>query len=272
VKILFALPLASVLAWALISAAQTTSFFSPLRAEQLIGMKVEALDGQKVGTVHNLVLDTRSGELKYVVIGYGGFVGMHPTLKLAPARMMSAGTTKRDTLAIFTTAGHWNAAPVFKPSTLASFADPERARKISLYFQPANGQHKNASAHALSETGADNSETNAPRPELRFANDIIGKRVVNQKQEKIGEILDLLVGFGPPHPAFAIIGSGRVFRHGQKYAVPLSALKPTERENKWLLETDDTKMEQATPFNEQAWNAAATEGVVRIYRYSKTQD
>ena len=271
-KILFALPLASVLAWALIGAAQTNPFFAPLRAEQLTGMKVEDIDGQKIGTVHNLVLDTRSGELKYVVIASGGFLGMHPTLKLAPARIMSAGTTKRETLAIFITTGQWNAAPVFKPSSLASLADPERAREISLHFRPAGGPPTNASAHPLAETGSDHAQTNAPRPQLKFANDIIGKHIVNEKQEKVGEILDLLVGFGSPHPAFAIIGSGRLFRRGREYAVPLSAMKPTGRENRWLLETDDLQLQQAPPFSEKAWNAAATEGPSHIYRYLKTAD
>ncbi len=268
-NILFALPLGFILVWALMGAAQTNPFFAPLRAEQLIGLKVEDTDGQKIGVIHNLVLDTRSGELKYAMIGSGGLFGVRPTLKLAPARIMSAATTKRATLAIFTTTGVWNAAPVFKPSALASLEDPERAREISRYFQTSGAQTMTANSRPLSRTGVD---TNTPRQELRFASDIIGMHVLNQQQEKVGEVLDLLVGFGPPHVAFAVIGNGRLFRHGQEYAVPLSALKSMERGRKLLLETDAAKLQQAPPFTEQAWNSTVAVSPIRVYRYSKTEE
>ena len=268
-KLLFALPLALILAWAIVGAAQTNPFSAPLKAEQLVGLKVEDTDGQKIGVVHNLVLDMRGGELKYVVIGSGGLLGVRPTLRLAPSRIMSAATTKRATLAAFTTVGVWNAAPVFKASALASLEDAERSREISRYFQTSAAEAMTTNHRSLSRTGVD---TNTARPELKFASDIVGMRVVNQKQEKIGEILDILVGFGSPHPAFAVIGSGRLFRHGQEYAVPLSALKSTERERKLLLETDDVKLEQAPLFTEQTWKSPTARSSVSIYRYSKTEE
>src|SRR6202000_3327838 len=83
----------ALLAGAVISAhtavAQTNHFSAPLRARQLEGMKVEDADGQKAGIVHNLVLDLNTGNLRYVVIGYGGFFGVRSTLKLTPAQLMS---------------------------------------------------------------------------------------------------------------------------------------------------------------------------------------
>jgi sporulation protein YlmC with PRC-barrel domain len=124
--------------------------------------------------------------------------------------------------------------------------------------------------HSLSRTGAD---TNTPRPELRLASDVIGMHVMNQRQEKIGEVLDVLVGLGPPHAAFAIIGTGRLFRHGQEYAVPLSALKSMERGRRLLLEMDDMKWQNPQSFNEQAWNLPVTGGSsIRVYSYSKIED
>jgi len=268
-RILSALPLASLLAWALRGAAQTDRISPPIRAGQLNGMKVEALDGQKIGWVHNLVLDMRSGELKYVVIASGGFFGVHPTLKLVPSRIVSAATTKRGTLAIFTTAGIWNAAPVFKPSELASYEDPERSREITRYFQTSGPPPMTTNGRSLSKTGAD---TNLPRTQLRFAGNLIDTRVVNQKQEKIGEVLDILVGLGPPHAAYAVIGSGRFLRRGQEYAVPLSALKSLEHGRKLLLDVQDPKWDYARPFDEHAWNTPATNGSVRVYSYSQTEN
>ena len=153
VKLLFALPLVATLVWSLLAAAQTNPFFGPLRAGQLVGMKVEDSDGGKVGTVRNLVLDLRDGKLKYVVIGSGGFLGMRATLKVAPCQAVSAATTKRQTLAINVSTPQWNNAPVFKTANLAELADPERAEEISVYFKAARNHVSNAKSPSLSVTG-----------------------------------------------------------------------------------------------------------------------
>jgi sporulation protein YlmC with PRC-barrel domain len=273
VKIVFALPLVVTLAWALLGAAQTNPFFEPLRAGQLMGMKVEDTDGQKIGTIRNLVLDTRTGNLKYAVIGSGGILGVHASLKLAPAQVLSAATAKRATLAIFATTERWKHAPVFKSSNLASFANPDRAQEISQYFEPSPTQASRAANNALSTTGhTSGQEAEGPPPVLRFASDLIGTRVVNQNQEKVGEILDLLVSFGRPRPAYAILSGGRFLRREQKYAVPLSALRPTDEGGKLQLNTDAGSLQQAPPFTRKIWDSRDTNRVDRIYRYSKTTD
>jgi len=268
VRILFALPLVLTLAWALLGAAQTNPFFAPLKAGQLTGLKVEDSDGQKIGTIRNLVLDTRSGELKYAIIGSGGLFGVRATLKLAPSEIMSAATAKRETLVIYVSTERWDQAPVFKSSNLASFAGPERAREISKYFEPPTNAAITAT-HSLSTTGR---ATNEPRAVLKFASSLIGARVVNQKDEKIGEVLDLLVSFGRPRPAFAIISGGKFLRHGQQYAVPLSVFSSIDEGNKLLLETDTVTLQQAPFFNQQAWESRNTNVANRIYRYSKVED
>ncbi|HWD93501.1 MAG TPA: PRC-barrel domain-containing protein [Verrucomicrobiae bacterium] len=272
VKILFALPLAVTLAWALLGAAQTYPFSTPLNAGKLFGMKAENSDGQKIGTVRNLIIDTRSGELKYAVIGSGGFFGVRSTLKLAPAQIMSAGTAKRDTVAVFVTGEQWRLAPVFKASSLVSLGDPVSAREIARYFGLSSGKSTNNSRYHLSTTGRDLEQRTSAPAVLKFASDLIGQRVVNQKQEKIGEVIDLLVSFGPPRPAFAIISTGRFLRHDHEYAVPLEALHPTDSSRKWMLNADATTLQNAPIFDDRAWESRSTNGGAQIYWYSKSED
>jgi sporulation protein YlmC with PRC-barrel domain len=273
VRILFALPLVVTLVWALLGAAQTNPFFAPLRAGQLTGMKVENSDGQKIGTLRNLVVDMRSGELKYAVIGSGGFLGVHATLKLAPARIMSAATTKRETLAINVTTERWEDAPVFKASKLASIAEPNRAWAISSYFGRPPVYATKVADHSLSTTGRTiEQQSRADPPVLKYASDLIGTRVVDQKGEKVGEIQDLLVSFGRPRPAFAIISTGRFLRRGREYAVPLSALQAMDGDRKLLLDADAGTFQRAPAFDQQAWESTGTNRFDRIYRYSKAED
>lgn len=273
VKFLFALPLFGTLAWSLLAAAQTNPFFGPLRASQLTGMKVEDTDGGKVGTVRNLVVDLRDGKLKYVVIGSGGFFGVRATLKVAPSQAVSAATAKRETLAVNISTPQWNSAPAFKSSHLSELASPDQAEEISLYFQTARNHAANAKSPSLSITGRNfQPPANAPVPDLKFASDLIGRRVVNDKQEKIGEISDLLVRFGPSRQAFVIISSGRIFRHGNQFVVPLSALNASANDRKLTLNIESPMLQQAPPFNREVWESDGTNGSNRIYLYSKAEE
>src|SRR5215831_16370296 len=89
-----------IAAIAQVAHAQTHEFSAPLRSTQLMGLKVEDTDGEKVGTLRNLILDMQTGQIKFAVIASGGFVGIGSALKLAPVQIMSAATTKRETLSI----------------------------------------------------------------------------------------------------------------------------------------------------------------------------
>lgn len=239
--------------------AQAGHFSPPLRAEQLMGLKVEDTDGQRIGSVRNLILDARTGGLKYAVIASGGFLGVRSTLRLAPAQIISAATTKRQTLAINATMHEWLNAPAFKSSQLASLSEPDQAREIASFF---------AASRSLSQTSSDE-QTNTQPQTLKFASDFIGQRVVNPKQQRIGEVLDLLISFGRPHPAFAIISTGKFFREGHHYyVIPLSALTK-DNPRKLRANVDSSALETAPPFTEQVWNMPNLSDSLAIYRYSR---
>ncbi len=269
INILFAALILGVVISSLAATAQTNDVFTPLRARQLMGMKVEDSDGQKAGMIRNLVLNMSTGNLRYVVIGSGGYLGVHTTLKLAPAQVMSAATAKRQTLAIHVTTTRWRDAPTFKYSGLAEIAEPDRATEISHYFQVSAIRTAKRMARPLSKTGRDAAAERKPA-ELRFASDLMGMRVVNQKQEKIGEVLDLLVSFGEPHAAFAIISSDRLFHHDSQYAVPLNTLSRSD--DKLILDADIAVLQQAPPFDRTAWESRGTDGSRQVYRYSTPTD
>jgi len=258
---------AAVLILTLAAAAQTNNVSPPLRARQLNGMKVEDSDGHKAGTVRNLVLNLNTGNLRYVVIGSGGYLGVRATSKLAPVEVMSAATAKSETLAINATTPQWRQAPAFKYSNLAAMANRERASEIARYFQISKTNNTGKeTAVSLSKTGRDP----APEPRLEFASDVIGMRVVNQKREKMGEVVDLLVSFGEPRPAFVIISSGRLFHHDHQYAVPLNTL--TLSDNKLLWNVDAAALPNAPEYDLGAWNSRGENSSHPVYRYSTPAD
>lgn len=46
-----------------------------IRASQLIGMNIQNDQGKGVGEVQDLILDSRTGQVRYVAVTYGGFLG-----------------------------------------------------------------------------------------------------------------------------------------------------------------------------------------------------
>ena len=268
-KILFQLLGTVILLSSPSARAQASGVSSPLKAAQLMGLKVEDSDGQKIGAIRNLIVDTRSGHLKYAVVGAGGFFGVHSTLKLAPVRAMSAATIKRETVALNTTLDHWDHAPSFKSAQLAALGQPDRAREIADYFGQSDIRFANSSPPTLSATGSSAGEQNDLQPaKLKFVSDLIGKRVVNPQQQPIGEVLDLLVSFGQPRPSFAIISTGKFLHHGQQYAVLLTALRQNG-DNLLRLNAIAADFLHAPPFNQEVWNKSVAESEPAIYTYSK---
>lgn len=47
-----------------------------LKGSDLIGMKVEGTDGKRLGDIKDLVIDSMDGDIDYVVLDYGGFLGV----------------------------------------------------------------------------------------------------------------------------------------------------------------------------------------------------
>src|SRR5437667_1482903 len=104
------------------------------RISHLLGLTVESSDGQKLGRVRNFVADVPAGEITYVILSSGGFLGMGSRLKLAPAEALSQATTKKGILALSTTTFHWPEAPEFRKSELASLNNQRRAEPIYKFY------------------------------------------------------------------------------------------------------------------------------------------
>ena len=47
-----------------------------LKASDLIGSKVEGVDGKNLGSIKDLVIDPQDGGIQYAVLDFGGFAGI----------------------------------------------------------------------------------------------------------------------------------------------------------------------------------------------------
>ena len=57
---------------------------SNVRASQLIGMNIQNPEGKSLGSVNDIVIDARSGKIRYAAVSYGGFLGLGDKLFAVP--------------------------------------------------------------------------------------------------------------------------------------------------------------------------------------------
>jgi sporulation protein YlmC with PRC-barrel domain len=60
-----------------------------LTATSIIGDKVENLEGEDLGTIKNLMINLETGNVQYVVLQFGGFLGMGDKLFAIPFSELS---------------------------------------------------------------------------------------------------------------------------------------------------------------------------------------
>jgi uncharacterized protein YrrD len=224
----------------------------PIPISRLIGMKVENPDGQEFGKLRNLALDLRTGRIQYAIVASGGFLGVRPRLRAVPPHLLSAATAKRDTLALKLALSDWNRAPSFRLSELPALSRPEQRQAINEYYRQANAESPDKSDSgngALMRTGRDAGEQTAARPaEMILAGDLIGGAVRDRAQQRLGEIVDVLVVLDERVPALAILSGGTFFKDRDRhYAVSLRVIH-RDRNGKWALNVDRAALDRAPVF------------------------
>jgi sporulation protein YlmC with PRC-barrel domain len=244
-------------------------------------MNVQNNHGQDLAKLRDFALDMQTGRIRYVILASGGFIGVGVKLRAVPPQLLSAATAKRNTLALRVPKNKWESAPTLKPSELASLGSSEREKQIDEFYhsqlsesQTANSSQKtNSPANsALAATGSRGGETSTATnssAEIRLASDLIGETVVSRDHEKVGDILDFLVGFEKDSPVLALVATGKWFKKDeQKFAIPLRALS-IEKNGDIVLDANRKLLENAAPLDQKAWEHAMTiSGTPQIFRYT----
>src|SRR5437899_1734340 len=176
-------------------------------------MKVENVDGQKIGTINDLILDAHSGRPAYVVVRSSGFAVGHRRFVIVPTSAIAFRTAKVGIAALDLTSQQWRHAPEFSRIDLASLGQPERRRQISQFYRlveeaPAASTTSAEQKAGLRSTGrAEQTISPGPRQNYRLANDLIGSEVIARQQTAVGRISDLLLDFSGTKPTLAIVSA-----------------------------------------------------------------
>jgi len=108
------------------------------RASKLIGMNVRNHDGEKLGSVEDLVVDLRDGKVTFATIGVGGVLGIGETLYAVPIDLMAFEHGNNDKYFVLNmTKDKLQSAPSFDTRSWPNFSDPTWSQKIHNFYQQA---------------------------------------------------------------------------------------------------------------------------------------
>jgi sporulation protein YlmC with PRC-barrel domain len=247
-----------------------------IKASRLIGLKIEDRDGEEIGKLRDLVLDLQGGRVKYAVVASGGFLGVRSRLRAVPPHLLSAATAKRNTLALNLAGANWDVAPTFRLFEYPSLARTDRSRAIDEFYKQATAESAAPASvptnAPLAQTGRDalSDFPESDSKQLKLASNLVGAVIRNRAQDRLGEILDLLVVFDEHAPVFVILqGGGRLTRDRERrYAVPLRALTPGASGG-WTLDVDRDALPRAVDFDGRIFVPDEKVGKPELFRYNE---
>jgi hypothetical protein len=96
-----------------------------IACDKVIGAAVYNSAGDNLGTIHNLMLDKRSGRVAYAVMSFGGFLGIGEKYHPLPWAALTYDDSK-STYNIDLTPEQLHSAPTYSRDELRSFVGSER--------------------------------------------------------------------------------------------------------------------------------------------------
>ena len=238
------------------------------RISQLIGTEVRGRSGQDaIADVNDVVMDTQ-GEIRYLLIGRGGVVGIGQDLIAVPFR--AANFTRGDDggwrVQLGVTEEQLEGAPTIDADEINTLVDPARAEQLDAYFTTDD------------DTAIDNDRQ--PRggvAQIVRASDFIGAEVKGldgdaNDRESIADIEDVLLD-SEYRAIYAVLGRGGVADLGETLIpIPFGALttqvNPAEETVECSLPMTRDQIEDA-PTLDGEWNkmlnASFVEGVNQFF-------
>ena len=211
-----------------------------MRVTHMQGMEVKNAQGEDIGEVKDVVIDTRSGKVAYVALSHGGFLGIGEDLFAYPVSQFRIGED-RDALVL--------AAAVTEEQLeeREGFNDDNwpRLRDDRDYWAEVDEAFGQDSASA----GASDQPAAQQRSFVR-ASELIGEQVHDRSDNAIGEIEDLVVSLSDGEVRFAVIDTAG---DDQLVPVPVDALSVRRDGSDTALQYLRERMDLSQAFGPDEW-------------------
>jgi len=112
------------------------------RIDKIIGSAVINLEGERIGTIDDLVIDIDTGDIMYAVLEFGGFMGLGEKLLAVPWHSLTT-VPAEGIFIIDQSKAKLEKAPGFDKKKLAGCRRPELGRRDIRILSPPRSQASN---------------------------------------------------------------------------------------------------------------------------------
>jgi sporulation protein YlmC with PRC-barrel domain len=194
-----------------------------LKSGDIIGLPVRNKAGEDIGNINDLVVDMKTGEIRYAALSFGGFAGFGSKLFAVPFGAMTFvfGEPNKANSRHFVfdvNKDQLDRAHGFDSSNWPNVADAKWGEAIDKHYK--FDRKPDTTTAATTGEGA-----NVKFETVFRASKIKGMDVRNDKNENLGSVNELVIDITKGHVKYVALSYGSWFTGDHKlFAVPLSAL------------------------------------------------
>jgi hypothetical protein len=105
-----------------------------ISSDKVEGTAVYNRQGEKLGSIHSVMIDKVSGKVAYAVMSFGGFLGIGDRYHPLPWSVLTYDTGKGG-YAVDLDRSMLEGAPSYSASEMPDWSDPEWSRKVQDYYR-----------------------------------------------------------------------------------------------------------------------------------------
>jgi sporulation protein YlmC with PRC-barrel domain len=109
-----------------------------IASDKVEGTAVYNRQGERLGSIHNFMVDKRSGKVEYAILSFGGFLGIGDSYHPLPWKSLNYDTSLSGYV-VDLDKDRLQGAPSYGPSDSPDWADPSYGRRIDDFYGPFPG-------------------------------------------------------------------------------------------------------------------------------------
>jgi len=188
------------------SGHRTTPSTTSFKSSNIVGMRVDNPQGEHLGRIESLVMDLKSGKIRYAAVSFGGFLGMGDKLFAVPwgALKFQYNTERSQNHAVLDiNKSRLEKAPGFDKNHWPNFADAQWANDVNSFYGIGQAAQSNEGMPA------------------RRVEDIVSAPAQNPQGQDLGKINDIVINLPSGTANYAALSFGGFLGVGDKlFAMP----------------------------------------------------
>lgn len=233
------------------------------RASDVIGREVENNTGEEIGTIEDLAINRRTGEVRYAIVDRSGAAGVPRDAEMLYAVPLTAlrFTGDNKVVRLDVSKERMEDAPPFANSGWNTIGDERWGEVVFEFYgqEPRFTDDDDDDEDDRDRKDADRANADNQAGAFIQGSRAVGLNVKNDQNEDLGEVEDIMLDVRSGQVVYAVIGFDRVREAAGRnddeklFAVPWQALRHREAQDAFIVSIDRDRLRDAPGFDRRDW-------------------